>query len=177
MQTSPTKQNKASHKESTPESKLLVIEKKFNVPVSRLFETFTHSESLKAWWWPAGLYADVVKIDFREGGRYFINMKGYERGGGGMTGQYEEIIQNKRIVMTDQFADENGRAITAQQAEMPGAWPELVYITFEFESLTEKSSRFKLSQQGIPNDLQKDCYQGWSESFDKLDKYLSERNQ
>jgi hypothetical protein len=33
--------------------------------------------------------------------------------GGGMTGQFEELTENERIVMSDQFADENGRAISA----------------------------------------------------------------
>ena len=174
MQTSETKETQpASRKNSTPQSKLLVIEREFTVPVARLFDAFTKSESLKVWWWPSGLYADHVDLDFREGGRYFINMKGYDKGGGGMTGQFEEIVPNECIVMTDQFTDEKGRAISAAEAQMPGEWPELTYITFEFESLDKNTSLLKLSQQGIPNELQKDCIQGWSESFDKLEEYLA----
>ncbi len=160
------------YKNSTAQSPLLEISRDFDAPVTELFDAFTTSEALKKWWWPKDLYTDHVEIDFREGGRYFINMKGYDQGGGGMTGQFEEIVKNKRIVMTDQFADDKGRAISAKEAKMPGTWPELIYITFEFEKLGENKSRFVLFQQGIPAELLKDCTQGWSESFDKLENYL-----
>lgn len=176
MQTSQEKTKLVSqYKNSTPKAKLLVIEREFQVPVEKLFAAFSTAETLKAWWWPKELYTDHVEIDFREGGRYFINMKGFDQGGGGMTGRFEEIVPNERLVMTDQFADKTGRAISAKEADMPGEWPELVYITFDFEEAGASASRFKLSQQGIPNQLQKDCVQGWQESFDKLERFLADR--
>jgi uncharacterized protein YndB with AHSA1/START domain len=172
MQTSQEKTQSAAHKNSTPQSRLLEIKREFNVPVSQLFNAFTTSEAIKQWWWPKGLYTDRVDLEFREGGRFFINMKGWSQGGGGMTGEYVEIVENERIVMSDQFADENGKPITAAEAKMPGIWPELIYITFEFEAVGDNKSRFTLSQEGIPNEMQKDCVQGWTESFDKLENYL-----
>lgn len=178
MQTSQEKSNSpAVHRNSTPQSPLLEIEREFKVPVNRLFEAFKSPEALKAWWWPKGLYADRIDLDFHKGGRYFINMKDYDRGGGGMTGQFEEIVENRRIVMSDQFADESGRAISAHEAKMPGTWPELVYITLAFDSVDNNTSRLSLAQEGIPSELQKECIQGWSESFDKLDDYLGARKQ
>lgn len=150
----------------------LKIERTFNAPVEQVFEAFKTAEALKAWWWPKGLYADHVEIDFHEGGKYFINMKGFEQGGGGMTGEFKQIVPNQRLVMTDQFADAQGNPISAQEAKMPGEWPELIYIKFDFIPLDKHKCRFTLAQQGIPEELQKDCTQGWSESFDKLEKYL-----
>ena len=166
------------HKNSTPEAKLLKIDRKFNVAVDKLFQAFTTSDSIKAWWWPNDFYSDRVDLDFREGGKYFINMKGFDKaievGGGGMTGQFEEIVKNRRIVMTDSFADEKGNAISAAEAKMPGSsWPKIAYITFEFEPVSENRSQISLSQEGIPNETQKECIQGWNEMFDKLEKYLS----
>ncbi len=167
-----------SHKNSNPHSRLLEIERKFYVPVEKLFQAFSTSDAIKAWWWPKELYTDKVDYDFREGGKYYINMKGNApMGGGGMTGVFEEIVENKRIVMTDGFADEKGKEISAKEAKMPGEWPKQCYITFEFEVVGPDQSRFKLSQQGIPNELQTDCVQGWSESFDKLESYLSDQRQ
>lgn len=161
-----------SHLNSTPQSKLLKIEREFKAPVDRLFDAFTTAEAIKVWWWPKNLYADRVDYDFREGGLYLINMKGLDKGGGGMVGQFEEIIENKRIVMSDRFADENGKPISAEEAKVEGVWPELIYITLEFSSNGENASQLNLSQQGVPNEMQKDCIQGWNESFDKLKKYL-----
>ncbi len=174
MQTSSTKGNSllALHKNSTSQAKLLELTRDFSVPIEQLYAAFTDGEVIKEWWWPKGLHADRVEFDFHEGGRYFINMKGFEKGGGGMTGRFEEIILNQLIVMTDQFADENGKPISAKEAKMPGSWPDLIYITFEFEANDENSSSLHLYQTGIPNEVQKDCMQGWSESFDKLEDYL-----
>ncbi|MDG0816493.1 SRPBCC family protein [Bdellovibrio svalbardensis] len=178
MQTSTEKSTHSTvHKNSTSQSPLIEMEHSFNVPVDQLFKAFKTSDALKAWWWPKGLYADRVDIDFRKGGKYFINMKGSNQGGGdGMTGLFEEIIENERIVLTDQFADKNGRAISAQEAQMPGDWPELGYITFEFDSVDEKKSRILFTQEGIPAEMKKDCIQGWTEMFDKLEAYLGSRN-
>jgi uncharacterized protein YndB with AHSA1/START domain len=142
------------------------------VPVHFLFAAFTNAEALKIWWWPKGLHSDHIDYEFKQGGRYFINMKGYDEGGGGMTGEFLEIVPDKKIVMTDFFSDKNGNPISAAEAKQKGNWPEVIYITFEFEALGENQSRFKLSQEGIPNVLQKDCMQGWNESFDKLQSYL-----
>lgn len=165
--------NRAStHKASSPNSTLLTITRSFDVPVSRLFSAFATAEALRQWWWPEGLHADRIDYDFREGGHYFISMSGFEHGGGGMTGDFEQIIRDERIVMTDEFADKQGKPIAASQAGLPGNWPSTVYITFEFESDTDASSKLLLSQQGIPNEMQADCVKGWSESFDKLEQFL-----
>ena len=150
------------------ETKLLQLERKFKVPVDKLFKAFASSKALKKWWWPKGLYADHVDIDFREGGKYFINMKGYDEGGGGMTGEFKEIVENKRIVMTDQFSDEKGNPISPEEAGMEGEWPEQIYIIVDFEPVDDKTCKIKLTQNGIPTEVQKDCIQGWSESFEKL---------
>ena len=173
MQTAQEKNRQTTgHKESTPQSALLVVEREFEVPVSQLFTAFTTPEEIKAWWWPKGLYADQVELDFHDGGHYFINMKGFAQGGGGMVGHFEEIIENKRISMTDQFADKDGNVITPQQAQMKGEWPEFVYITFDFETRGDNGSLVRLSQQGIPDESQADCIQGWNEMFDKLETHL-----
>lgn len=177
MQTKPEVRHHASTTDRSDSSPtLLEIRREYHVPVARLFEAFTSADAIKAWWWPDGLHADKVDYDFREGGRYFIGMKGQVEGKdatGGMTGEFEEIEPNELIVMTDSFADDTGKAISAQEAGMPGQWPEEIYITFEFEAAGESESRLRLAQDGIPDEVQKDCIRGWSESFDKLERYLA----
>jgi uncharacterized protein YndB with AHSA1/START domain len=149
MQTKLEKRNQPSIAEGSASSpELLEIRRQFQASVARLFEAFASAEALKAWWWPNGLRADRIDFDIREGGRYFI-MNGQVQGedaGGGMTGQFEEIVENERIVMTESFADENGRAISAQEAGMPGQWPEQIFITFEFAGASEGASRLRLAQ-------------------------------
>lgn len=159
--------------ENTDTQPLLVIERQFDVPVAKLFAAFTSAEDLKIWWWPKGLYADHVDLDFRVGGKYFINMKGFDQSGGGMTGQFEVIVKNERLIMTDSFADKEGNPISASEAGMEGDWPSEILITFDFYSVDENRSGFRLEQNGIPTPMQKDCIQGWNESFDKLASHLN----
>ena len=165
------------NKNTTNDSTLIESQREFKVPVDRLFKAFTHSEAIKAWWWPNGLRAGRADIDFKIGGHYFINMEGSGPSKGGMTGQFEEIVENKLIVMTDQFADKEGRAISAVDAKMPGQWPEKVYITFEFASINNTASRLNFTQQGIPKEMYDDCMKGWTEMFDKLERYLTSSQQ
>ena len=163
-----------SHKSSSSYSRFLHIEREFKVPVDQLFNAFKSANAIKTWWWPNGLHAEKVDFDFREGGRYFISMNGHDKGGGGMTGVFEEIVKNEKIVMTDSFANDEGRAISSTEAKMPGDWPEMVYITFDFESLGAQKTRLTLSQEGIPNDSQKECMKEWNEMFDKLETQLNQ---
>ena len=173
MQTSKQDHLNSARQNWGAKTDLLEIKRDFTSSVDKLFAAFKTPEALKAWWWPKGLYADRVEIDFREGGRYFFNMKGFDRGGGGMTGEFKEIVDNTRIVMTDHFADKEGKAITAAEANMPGEWPEEILITLEFTTLDKYKSRLYLAQTGIPSELRADCIQGWSQSFDKLEQYLA----
>jgi uncharacterized protein YndB with AHSA1/START domain len=174
METSHETENQfAQHLNSTSQSQLIVIERDFSAPIEKVFDAFINPETLKIWWWPKGLYSDYIEMDFREGGKFFINMKGISGKGGGMTGEFEEIVKNERIVISDQFADEKDQPLTAKDVDMPGEWPEKVYTTYEFSSIDANKTHFKLSQQGVPNEAQRDCYQGWNESFDKLENYLS----
>lgn len=164
-----------NHRSSTPQSNLLQLKHEYAVPVEQLFAAFTTPEALKRWWWPNGVDADRIDLEFREGGGFFISMRG-NKNFHGMTGEFEEIVPNERLVMTDQFADENGRPISAKEAKMPGEWADVCYITFDFDSLDANRSRVRLSQQGIPNEMQKDCLRGWTEMFEKLERYLSKGN-
>lgn len=178
MQVSPgSRKQILEHKGSTPHSKLLVIDRQFEVPIEKLFAAFSSAEALKRWWWPDGIYADHIDWEFRDGGNYFINMKGYDQTASGMAGVIEEVVKNERIIMTDQFANEKGKPISAKEANMPGEWPAKGYITFEFSSLAKGRSGFTLSQEGIPNELQAECIQGWEESFNKLKNYLDSPEQ
>jgi uncharacterized protein YndB with AHSA1/START domain len=175
MQPSQEKQNQsANHLKSSRASLLLVIERQFHAPLEELYNAFKTAEAIKVWWWPNNLHVADIDYDFQVGGNYFISMKGSNQNGG-MKGQFEEISPSRRIVMSDEFADKEGRAISAAEAGMPGNWPAKCYITFDFSSANDEVSILKLSQEGIPNEMQKDCIRGWNEMFDKLARYIDAR--
>lgn len=144
MQTSENSNQTQTSKNLKADSGSVEVIRDFDVPVNELFEAFTSVEALKIWWWPRGLYTDQVEIDFREGGKYFFNRKGFDEGE--LAGHFKEIVPNKRIVMSD--------------------------IAFEFEKLSSRRSRIILSQDGIPEAMREETIKGCNESFDKLEAYL-----
>ena len=74
---------------------------------------------------------------------------------GGMMGEFEKIVQNESIVMTDSFADENGRAISAGRGRdvrrMAGKYP----ITFAFRTRRRRRPRSFSSTRNSGRDAER----------------------
>lgn len=152
---------------------LVDITRKFAAPIQRLFEAWTTSQMAKEWWGPETFTCPNAKIEARVGGKTILAMKdpeGKVQYGGGT---YLEFIPNKRLVMTDQFTDKDGKMMTAKDAGMPGEdWPDTLKITVEFRKIGENESELHLVHEGIPKSMHDDCVQGWSSSFNKLQKLV-----
>ena len=148
----------------------LVITRIFDAPRERVFKAWTDCDRLTRWWGPKGFTAPACKIDPHVGGEYINSM----RSPGGKEfwskGEFREIKEPERLVMTDSFADEKGNIVPASYYGMSGDWPleMLVTVTFEEDGgktkLTLKHSGIDRIKDSDRNDMQ----QGWSESFDKL---------
>ena len=85
------------------------------------------------------------------------------------TGIYQEIVPQKKLVFTDNFADENGKVIPASVLKMPGKWPKELLITVTLEQENGKT-RMNFIHEGVPTELHNDCTAGWQQSFDKLER-------
>jgi uncharacterized protein YndB with AHSA1/START domain len=158
--------------ESALKRKTVSIKRTIASPVDMVWKAWTDPETFKEWWGPYDYSCTICKIDLRVGGKYLYNMKG--KNGDEMygTGIYKEIVPKRKLVMTDNFSDEKGNITDAPEG-MPGDWPKDLLITIE---LQEKNSNTEISftQQGIPVEAYEDCINGWSESFDKLEKKLKQ---
>jgi uncharacterized protein YndB with AHSA1/START domain len=91
-------------------------------------------------------------------------------------GVFREIVALERLVMTDSFADELGNTVPASHYGMSGDWPLEMLITVTLES-REEGTLLTLKHsglEGIDAQSRDDMREGWSQSFDKPAKYLSE---
>jgi len=148
--------------------KTVSINRKFNLPLSTIWKAWTEPESFKKWWGPTNYTCTYCTIDLRVGGKYLANMKDKEGNEVFGTGTYKEIVPNKKLVMSDHFADSKGNIIPAPK-EMKGEWPEEgALITLELSENDGKTS-LSMEQEGIPVEMYEDCIQGWQESFDKME--------
>jgi uncharacterized protein YndB with AHSA1/START domain len=157
----------------------LVIVRIFDAPRAFVWKAWTDPHHLRRWWGPKDFTAPVCKMDLRIGGTYLFCMRSNEGQEFWSSGTYKEIVEQERIVYTDNFADENGNIVPASHYGIPGDWPEqlLVTITFEnIDSLPNSNSirtKMTLTHVGLPaGQIEGLTGAGWNESFDKLAESL-----
>src|SRR5256885_16049100 len=99
----------------TRNEKELRIVRVFDAPRERVWKAWTDPEQVKRWWGPEHFTAPFAKIDLRVGGVYLFCMQDQDGKEYWSTGTYKEIVPQKKIVVTDSFADKNGKRVSAEQ--------------------------------------------------------------
>lgn len=154
-------------------SNALVIERTFSAPVEKVWKAWSDPEEYKKWWGPKNFTAPVIKLDFRVGGTFLGCMRGKPTPDKPeqdfwSTGTYKEIVPMKKIVVTDSFADKDGKVVPSSYYGMEGIPTELL-VTVTFEELPQGTTKMTLRHEGFPEGPNKElATAGWNESFDKL---------
>lgn len=165
-----TPENRPSAESAEPG---LVIERIFDAPRELVWRAWTDPEMLKRWWGPKEFSCPAARIDLRVGGKYHFCMQseiGEEawKRGIWITGEYREIVEPEKLVMTDCFADENGNVVPSTHYGMEGMPLEML-VTVTFEELEGNKTRMTLVHQGLPaGEHSEGASVGWNESLDKL---------
>lgn len=151
----------------------LVLTRVFDAPRSLVFAAWTQPERMMQWWGPKGFTCPVCKIDPRPGGEYLNCMRSPDGREFWSKGVYRRIVEPRRIVCTDTFADKKGNRVSPEHYGMSPDWPQetLIKVTF-----TEYAGRTRIMLQHSPIKPGRDrdmCRQGWDESLDKLANYLA----
>ncbi len=155
----------------------LIITRVFDAPRDLVWKAWTDPEHVMRWWGPKNFTSPVSKIDLRVGGKYLNCMRG--AGPDGVvrdywsTGVYREIVPQKKLVLTDSFADEKGNVVSASHYGMEGDWPLELLIMVTFDETGGKTT-MTLRHEGMPAGQNREMAEvGWNESFDKLAEYLA----
>ena len=147
----------------------IVIRRVFDKPVRDLWKAWTDPEIFKKWWGPKGFTCPYSTMEARKGGRYLNCMRSAEGKEYWSTGEVKEFLPEKKLVISDSFADKDGNVVPATDYGMAGDWPKDLLITVELEE-ADGATKLKLVHEGIPPEMHDDCMQGWNESLDKLEK-------
>ena len=146
----------------------VVIERIFNAPVDLIWQLWTQPEQFQKWYGPQGMTIPVANMDVRVGGKRLICME-MQTPDRSMkmwfTGEYVEIIPNKRLVYTDSMADENGNVMSPSAMGMPDGHPETTEVIVELEDLGGRT-KMVMTHAGVPADS--GGAGGWNQAFDKL---------
>ena len=120
--------------------KTLSVKRTFNLPLNTVWKAWTEPENFKKWWGPKEYSCPDCTIDFKIGGKFLASMKGEDGKKIWSTGTYKEIIPQKKIVVTDSFADSKGNIVPASYYKMPGNWGLELQVTVEFEEVDGKTN-------------------------------------
>src|SRR3977135_4357865 len=146
----------------------VVIERSFDAPVDLIWKMWTDPEHFKAWYGPDGATIPVAKMDVRVGGTRLVCME-MQRPDGPMqmwfTGEYREVVENRRLVYTESMSDENGNVVPPTDMGMPAAHPTTTEGRAHLESIGGRT-KMVLPHAGIPADSPGAA--GWTMALDKL---------
>ncbi len=146
----------------------VVIERKFDAPVSLIWEMWTDPEHFKAWYGPMGANIPVANMDVQVGGTRHICME-METPNGPMkmwfVGEFKEVSPTSRLVYTDAMSDEDGNVLSPAEMGMPDGHPETTEVIVELEDVGG-STKMVMTHVGVP--AGSPGAGGWGMAIDKL---------
>jgi uncharacterized protein YndB with AHSA1/START domain len=150
----------------------VVIERSFDAPIDLIWQMWTEPEHFKAWYGPNGATVPVARMDMRVGGSRLVCME-METPAGPMqmwfTGEYREIVKDKRLVYTESMSDEDGNVLSPSDMGMPAGHPTTTEVIVELEEVAGRT-KMVMTHAGIPGDSPGAA--GWVAALDKLAAYV-----
>lgn len=151
----------------------VVIERTLDAPTELIWRMWTEPEHFAAWYGPDGASIPVAKMDLRVGGSRHVCMQvDTPRGAMTMwfTGEYLEIVENKRLVYTESMSDEHGNVLSPADLGMPAGHPTTTEIRVDLDDVGGRT-RMVMTHAGIPADSPGAA--GWVMALDKLANRLT----
>jgi uncharacterized protein YndB with AHSA1/START domain len=151
----------------------VVIERTLDAPVELIWRMWTDPEHFASWYGPDGATIPVARMDVRVGGTRLVSMQ-VQTPRGAMTmwftGEYLEVVQDKRLVYTESMSDEKGTVIAPADLGMPAGHPTTTEIRVELDDLGGRT-RMVMTHAGIPAGSPGAA--GWTMALDKLAAHVT----
>jgi len=157
-----------SYNDNISSDAAIAIERIIDAPVDLIWQIWTQPQHFKKWYGPQGFTVSVAKMDVRVGGKCLICMETQTPDGSikiWTTGEYIEVVTNKRLVYTDSIADAHGNVI-----ESDGDQPTMTRVTIVLEALGGRT-KMLVTHAGVPAN-QAGASTGWEQSFAKMADYI-----
>ena len=148
--------------ETTTDPGTLDLERVFAAPPERVFDAFTKPEAITGWLGPGACHLLHAEIDLRVGGGYRFRMQTETVGEVDIVGQYQTVERPHRLAFSWRWEDN------------PEIRPSDSVVEIEFTPHPE-GTHMRFRHLGLPDGESRDNHgEGWSGSFDKLEKNLSQ---
>jgi uncharacterized protein YndB with AHSA1/START domain len=151
----------------------VVIERTLDAPADLIWRMWTEPEHFAAWYGPDGASVSVTRMDVRVGGTRLVCMQ-VQNPRGAMTmwftGEYLDVVENKRLVYTESMSDENGTLLAPADLGMPAGHPSTTEVRVELDDLGGRT-RMVLTHAGVPAGSPGAA--GWTMALDKLAAHVA----
>ena len=136
----------------------LTVSRVINAPCALVFRAWTEPEQLKQWFGPAEVELRSLKAEVKTGGAFHVHFVS-EKGDHIATGNYKEIIPNKRLKFSWSW----------EHYTMPDS---MVTIDFEDQG---KTTRLTLIHEGLPDQEDADDHKkGWTSMIEKFGRLMEQ---
>jgi uncharacterized protein YndB with AHSA1/START domain len=149
----------------------VVIERILDAPVDVIWKLWTEPEHFRNWYGPKGFTVPVAEMDVRIGGRHLFCMERQTPDGSmkmWSSGEYTEVVPNKRLVYTDSMSDEHGNMVVSEETN--DGYPATTEVTVLLEDLDGRT-KMVVRHAGVPANDQ-GAAEGWTQAFDKMMDYI-----
>jgi len=134
---------------------VLRITRIFDAPPERVYRAFTQAGDLEKWFGPEGVNCIVHDIDPRPGGAYSFTMRDDKGGEHPLSGVFEEVVPNERLVYTWTWGFGTLAGIETR-------------VTLDFAD-RDGGTELTLTHELLPTGTAVDMHNaGWTGSFDCL---------
>lgn len=137
------------------ETPVLCITRTFDAKPERVYKAFTNPGDLEKWFGPEGVNCIVHAIDPRPGGEYSFTMRDDKGGEHPLSGVFEEVIENEKLVYTWTWGFGTLEGVETQ-------------VTIEFKAQGD-GTELTLTHELLPTENAVEMHNiGWTGSFDCL---------
>lgn len=135
----------------------LTIKRRFNAPPAKVYAAWTDPEKIARWFGPDGGAVLSAESDVRVGGRYRIIFHTEDGEEHNVSGVYQEVVPNERLVFTWMW-------ITMPERE------SLVMVSLKPDG--DGTMMTLLHERFFDEPARDRHHMGWTGCFDKLERYL-----
>lgn len=150
----------------------VLISRIISYPREVIFDVWTNADLLSKWFAPKGCTIIIKQIEICEGGKFHWCIKNPRYPDCWVTGEFIEIVKPSIFKYRIRMADENGNAVSSEEAFKDKDWPEETIVTVTFEDIG-KSTKITINQT-VSEAIAKrtGAHQGWIETLDALEEQL-----
>jgi len=150
----------------------LLITHMFEAPIELVFKAWTDPELLVNWYAPDGCTIEFKSINVMNGGTFHSCIHDPIHGDCWITGSYQEVIQDQKLVFSMSLSNESGELLEALDAGKDENWPAEILTTVTFTQF-ENKTQITLHQTVPEKEAKRTgAYQSWIKMFNRLNRLV-----